>query len=48
MRVSNTITLKKKKDDNRKRYSNNYISVISNSSKNDILKYNFINILIII
>ena len=48
MRVSYIIILKKNKDNIWKDYRNNYLIVIMNSLKYDILKYNFIDILIII
>ena len=48
MRINYIIILKKNKNDIWGNYRNNYFIIITNSSKHDTLKYNFINILIII
>ena len=48
MRVSYITALKKNKDNIWGNYRNNYFIVITNSLKHDILKYNFIDIFIVI
>ena len=48
MRISDIIILKKNKCDVKEDYSDSDFRVVTRSSKNDILKYNLINILVII
>ena len=48
MRICDTIILKKNKCDIWENYHNNDFILISNSSKYDVLKHSFINIIIII
>ena len=48
MRISDTIILKRNKYDIREDYNDSNLRVVTRSSKNNILKYNFINIFVII